>query len=76
MEEVVYIDLRRRPLLIELINMPEEAFAYLVLACQQSAMLKGANTQIWPDGVGGFTRESRKSIEAVRAAADVYLKES
>ncbi len=32
-------------------------------------MLHGAHAQIWPDGIGGFTQESRASIEETRAAA-------
>jgi len=53
--------------------MPDEAFGWLALACQPSAMLHGANVQIWPDGTGGFTRASRDAITAARAAAAEYI---
>lgn len=53
--------------------MPDEAFSWFVLATVPSAMMKGANNQIWPDGIGGFTKESKESINEVRAAANEYL---
>jgi hypothetical protein len=53
--------------------MPDEAFGWFVMACPQSAMTKGGNAQIWPDGIGGFSHDSKVAIEEVRAAADEYL---
>jgi hypothetical protein len=53
--------------------MPDEAFGWFVLATTPSAMLKGANNQIWPDGVGGFMQASKDSINEIRAAAEEYV---
>jgi hypothetical protein len=64
----------RTRIIAALTTMPDEAFGWFVLAAQTSAMIKGGNTQIWPDGIGGFTDESRKSITEIRAAAEEYLK--
>jgi hypothetical protein len=50
----------------------DEAFSWLAVALQAHAMTKGAGLQIWPDGLGGFQRRAR--IEAIRAAADRYLR--
>lgn len=66
-------DASRKALLDALGSMPDEAFGYFVLACRPSAMTHGALAQIWPDGIGGFTGASRKSITDVRNAAEVYL---
>lgn len=66
-------DANRGALITALATMPDEAFSWFVLACPVSAMMKGGNAQIWPDGMGGFSPESRASVEAVRAAADDYL---
>ena len=55
--------------------MPDEAFDWFVLASLPSAMVRGANAQIWPDGIGGFTHKSRESITAIRELAEVYIKE-
>lgn len=65
--------MKRVELLLLLARMNDEAFAYVALAMQKSAMTGGALTQIWPDGLGGFT--DRDIIEAARKAADDYLKE-
>lgn len=54
-------------------TMPDEAFTWLVLATLPSAMFHGAKAQIWPDGAGGFMKESRASIEAIRDAAKRYM---
>jgi hypothetical protein len=62
----------REALLAALRDMPDEAFGWFVLACPPKAMMHGATAQIWPDGIGGFTPASRKSIEAVRKAAQEY----
>lgn len=69
------ISLKKRKEIIKILEtMPDEAFSWFVLATAPSAMMKGANNQIWPDGIGGFTQESRDSINAIRKAADDYLK--
>ena len=67
-------DATRGDLIAALATMPDEAFGWFVLACPQSAMTKGGLAQIWPDGMGGFSSASRASVEAVRNAADAYLK--
>lgn len=64
----------RNRFLAALITMPDEAFAWLVLASQPQAMTHGGNAQIWPDGTGGFMPASRVAIAAVQAAAADYLK--
>lgn len=53
--------------------MPDEAFSWLVLACRQRAQVEGANTQVWPDGIGGFTGASRAAITQVREAAEIWI---
>jgi len=67
-------DATRGQILEALATMPDEAFGWFVLAAQPSAMTQGANTQIWPDGIGGFTAESRAAITALRDAVEEYLK--
>jgi hypothetical protein len=64
----------RLKLLLILAVMPEEAFSWLILAMRKSAMTQGANMQIWPDGIGGFTHESRESINEIREAVEEYIK--
>jgi hypothetical protein len=54
-------------------TMPDEAFTWFVLATMPSAVFEGAKTQIWPDGAGGFMKESRESINAIREAAKRYM---
>lgn len=49
-------------------EMSDEGFSWLLLACQKSAMMHGAGTQIWPDGLGGFS--DREKIEELRAEAE------
>lgn len=68
-------DMKRLALIKALAAMPDEAFSWFVMACPTSAMMKGGHAQIWPDGMGGFQDASRKSVEAVRKAADAYLAE-
>ena len=75
MEKLVCKD-NRKDLIAALVTMPDEAFAWFVLACPPSAMLKGGNAQIWPDGTGGFSKESRISIDIIRKAADAYFEKS
>ena len=71
---VVVPDATRGQIIEALTTMPDEAFGWFVLACQPSAMTHGANAQIWPDGIGGFTSQSRKAITAIREAAAAYIK--
>lgn len=68
--------LDRTRLLAALTTMPDEAFGWFVLATTPSAQLKGANAQIWPDGIGGFTQASKEAIAEIRAAAEAYLAEA
>lgn len=64
--------MKNRKTLIRLLStMDDEAFSWLVLALQPSAMTAGALMQVWPDGLGGF--RDRKTIEATRAAAAAWL---
>lgn len=72
-DQVQVPDATRRDLIKALATMPDEAFGWFVLACPTSAMMHGGRAQIWPDGIGGFSGDSRASIEAVRKAADAYL---
>lgn len=53
--------------------MPDEAFAWFVLATRASAMTTGANAQIWPDGMGGFREDSRAAVAALRTEAQRYI---
>ena len=48
-------------------DMPDEAFGWFV------AWAGGAMMQ-YPDGLGGFRPESRKSIKALHEAAEDYIK--
>jgi hypothetical protein len=48
-----------------------EAMAWLALSLLPSAMMHGAHTQVWPDGLGGFT--DREGIERVRELAKRYV---
>jgi hypothetical protein len=66
-------DAKRTRLVRAIETMPDEAFAWLVLACAPHAMMHGAGAQIWPDGIGGFTAASRAAIEEARAAAAAWL---
>jgi hypothetical protein len=54
-------------------TMPDEAFGWFVMACQPHSMVLGANSQIWPDGMGGFMQASRDSVAELRDAAQEYL---
>jgi hypothetical protein len=66
----------RTRLLNALTTMPDEAFGWFVLATSASAHLAGANTQIWPDGIGGFTQASKDAITEIRAAAEAWRTET
>lgn len=50
----------------------DESFGWLALALLPSAMLHGARTQVWPDGLGGF--RDRERIEEIRDLANAYVK--
>lgn len=60
--------MKRLKLLLLLARLDEESFTWIVLALRPSAMTRGGNCQIWPDGLGGF--RDRDTLEAIRAAAD------
>jgi hypothetical protein len=66
-------DATRGALITALATMPDEAFSWLVLAMQSSAMTHGATAQIWPDGMGGFQSASRESVAAARTAATEWI---
>ena len=57
---------KRRRLLAVLALMPDEAFWWFV------AWASGAMMQ-FPDGLGGFSMESRSAIADLRAAAEEFL---
>jgi hypothetical protein len=59
----------RARLLAALGSMPDEAFEWAAIALSRTRGVM----QIWPDGLGGFTRPSQAGIEAVRDAADALL---
>jgi len=63
----------KKAILAALERMPAEAFGYLALSMRASAMTQGGLTQVWPDGIGGFTGASREAIAAARSAADAYV---
>lgn len=63
--------MKRLKLLLVLASMPDEAFTWLVIAI---AKLPN-RPNVWPDGIGGFTHESRDAISAARAAAGELLNE-
>ena len=63
----------RERMLAALEAMPDEAFIYLALAMVRGAMTKGALTQVWPDGTGGFSQGSKASIAEAETAANAYL---
>jgi hypothetical protein len=64
--------MKRLWLLWLLWKLDEEAFDWLVLALLPSAQLKGAHTQVWPDGLGGF--RDRETLDKIRAAAAEYIR--
>jgi hypothetical protein len=66
----------RARLLAALATMPDEAFGWFVMATLPAAMTHGAQAQIWPDGIGGFTDASRAAITEVQAAAAAYLEQA
>lgn len=64
--------MNRIKLLLILALMPEESFGWFVgwaLSSQSKYMGK------YPDGLGGFRPESRKSIEELQKAAEEYAKQ-
>jgi hypothetical protein len=58
----------REPLLNELRTMPLEAFSWLVSACATMG-------HVWPDHaeMGGFQKESQRSVARARQMADAYM---
>lgn len=65
--------INRMRIMLALALMPDEAFSWFVMACRSSAMTHGANAQIWPDGIGGFSDDSKKSINEIRSATEEYI---
>ncbi len=63
----------RTTLMETIAALPDEAFSWLLLALAPKAMLHGANTQVWPDGLGGFQAISRTAIADVQAAVEAYV---
>lgn len=65
----------RSRILKALETMPDEAFGWLVLAMRPHAMTgeTPALAQVWPDGDGGFTHDSRNAIQETREAVAEYL---
>lgn len=51
--------------------MPEEAFGYIAQALWLSPVTH--SNRVFPDGIGGFTPESRAAIIATQAAANDYV---
>lgn len=60
--------MKRLKLLLVLATMPEETFGWFV------AWASGAMAQ-FPDGQGGFQRDSQAAIKALREAANEYMKQ-
>lgn len=60
------MDPKRQKLIDALSSMPDESFGWFV------GWASGAMVQ-YPDGLGGFMPESRKSVETLRAEANAYL---
>lgn len=58
----------RAALLQVLAEMPEEAFGWLALLI---AGMRGG--QVWPSGLGGFSRESQASIRAAMEEARLLI---
>lgn len=58
--------LKRLKLLRILATMPSEAYGWILIAIAQ---------RIWPDGIGGFQRDSQKSITAARKEATKRMNE-
>ena len=56
----------RYNLLNAISNMSEESFGWIVSSCM---------TGIFPSGLGGFSTESKESIENLRKAATKYVEE-
>lgn len=61
----------RAALQLAISEMPDEAFSWLALA----AMPRLYGPQIWPDGLGGFSDESRRCIVAAAMAASAYTQQ-
>lgn len=69
-------DSRKAGLLEVLDEMPEEAFGWFVVWAARGKPSGAGHDyigQMFPDGIGGFSRESQASIEALRAAAHQYM---
>ena len=64
----------RTRILKALEEMPDEAFGWVVMAMTPRSQMRGADIQIWPDGIGGFSQDSKNSINICRNAAEIWLK--
>ena len=60
------LDPRRKKLIEAIAALPVEAFGYVV------AWASGVKLQ-FPDGLGGFSDESRASIDRLRAEAKAFM---
>lgn len=68
------INTERTRLLTILSAMPDEAFTWLLLAIHKRTPGQPMpGCQIWPDGIGGFSSESRASIVAAQDEAKLLL---
>lgn len=63
----------REKLLLVLKYMPDEAFDWIVLSMQPPVRPFDGRARIFPDGIGGFMRESQDSIIRMQVAAKEYL---
>ncbi len=51
-------------------SLDDEAFSWIALALLPKAMMHGAKTQIFPDGLGGF--KDREKIENLQLKVKAY----
>lgn len=65
---ILVADDDRLPVLEALATMPAEAWGWVVLTLTDAPLETGRG-QVWPDGLGGFMRESQEAIQKTRAAA-------
>lgn len=68
----------RFKMLLILALMPDEAFGWFVVWAARGKPSGAGDDyigQMFPDGLGGFMPESRKSIEELKKAAVEYMKD-
>lgn len=63
----------RDKIMIILKYMPDEAFDWIVLSLQPKSRPFDGRMRIFPDGIGGFMRESQDSIQRIQIAAKEYF---